>query len=104
MVLLALERASEDGTAEVVGCSCHESTLRELREKSMADGEGFEPPGVLPPAVFRTAALNPFGHPSIPLLVGATGFEPATSYAQGRRSPRLSYTPMSIYSLSPDND
>src|SRR5688500_6236611 len=27
------------------------------------------------------------------IVVGATGFEPATSWSQTRRSPRLSYTP-----------
>ena len=53
---------------------------------------GFEPTGVSPPAVFKTAAINQ----TLPtLLVGETGFEPATLCSQSRRSKsRLSYSPI----------
>ena len=63
-----------------------------LQEKAMAEAERVELPRLLRSTVFKTAAVA--NRLALPYVVGATGFELATSCSQSRRSARLSYAPM----------
>lgn len=67
MMLLALEEAGKgEKTESVVDLLHRESTVRLLHESvnnvqetfRLEEGVGFEPTDVLPPAVFKTAAID----------------------------------------------